>query len=143
MKVIKLTESDLIRIVKKVMNESTKKIVNEQFSYGGVKISPSNDGKGNLILSYNGQKTKYKVNVDVKKLGFTVYNGPIAVVALWKSDKGYFAKDNTGKVFELSQSELNKMVTAAKSNTSKIQISGTGEIAGITGNYTGTLTKTA
>jgi hypothetical protein len=141
-KVIRLSESDLMRIVKRVINESEKGILIEQVEYEGVQISPANKQYGGpVMLTYNGKSIQYSINVVVTKLGINVYKGKIGVVAFWKSPNGYFAKDNTNKVFQIPPTELQKMVRAAKTNANKVNISGTGEVAGVSGNYNATLTK--
>lgn len=147
-KVIKLTESDLVRIVKRVINESNKNILTEDIEYSSVKMKASNPEYGGpVVLTYKGNSIKYNISVVVKKtiLGKTItaYQGPIAVVSLWKKEgKGYFAKDNTDKIFQLPLSELQKMADAAKNKVRKLNIAGTGEIAGIQGDYSATLTQT-
>ena len=148
-KVVRLTETDLVRIVKQVINESNKNLLTEEIEYSAVKMSALNKEHGGpVVLTYKGRSIKYNISVVVKKtiLGKTItaYQGPIAVVALWKKEgKGYFAKDNTDKIFQLPLSELQKMADAAKSRAKKINIAGTGEIAGIQGDYSATLTQVA
>jgi hypothetical protein len=148
-KIVRLTESDLVNIVKRVVTESKKTILTESIDYSGVKMSVFNKEYGGpVVLTYKGKSMKYSVNVIVKKsiLGkeIVAYKGPISVVALWKDPaKGFFAKDNTDKVFKLPSTELQKMADAAKSNNKKIDIAGTGEIKGIEGDFIATLTQTA
>jgi hypothetical protein len=73
-KVIKLTESDLLRIVKRVINESKKNPhPNNGIVYGGVKITTVNSSGGPVYLTYKGKKIKYSINVSVKKLGIELY----------------------------------------------------------------------
>ena len=141
MKIIKLTESELTKIIKRVINESKKPLM-EQIVVDNVKISPTNSIHGGPVsLEYNGVKTKYSVDVKVSKLGFTLYNGKIGVVAIWKKDSDIWAKDNTGKLFKLDQKQINKMVKAAKSNDHTFTIAGVGEVKGISGDYNATLTR--
>lgn len=144
-KVIKLTESDLVRIVKRVINESkSKPHPNQGIVYGGVKITTVNPSGGPVYLTYKGNKLKYTIKVSVKKLFVELYNGPIAVVSLWtEPGVGYFVEDNTGKKFKLETSELQKMVDAAKNNEKRIYFAGKGEIGGIEGDYNATMTKIA
>jgi hypothetical protein len=143
-KIIRLTESDLNRIVKRVIEESKKPLM-EQVVVNNVKISPTNTSSGGpLSLEYNGVKTKYKVAVNVTKLGFSVYKGGIGVVAIWKDSKGMiWAKDNTDKLFKLDQNQINKMVQAAKTKANQFTLAGVGEIKGVEGDYSATLTKIA
>ena len=143
-KVIRLTESDLMKIVKRVINESEKQVLKEGIEYGGVQIAPTNTQYGGpVMITYNGVKTKYTINVVVTKLGINIYKGKIGVVAFWKSPNGYYAKDNTDKVFKIPTTELQKMVNAAKTNAKQVNISGTGEVAGVEGSFNATLTKVA
>jgi hypothetical protein len=82
--------------------------------------------------------------VNVTKLGFSVYKGGIGVVAIWKDSKGMvWAKDNTDKLFKLDQNQINKMVQAAKTKASQFTLAGVGEIKGVEGDYSATLTKIA
>jgi|LakMenEpi03Aug12_release.lakeMendotaPanAssembly.Ray.scaffolds.fasta_scaffold196443_2 hypothetical protein len=140
-KIVRLTESELINVVKKIINE-TKQVITEEVDFYGMKIKPSNDGRGHLILTLGKTQMDYKVNVDVKKLGFSVYKGPISVVALWKNNEGKFwAKDNTGKMFKLDSTQLKSMYDAIKSKSKQINFSGEGEVAGVSGTYDATLTS--
>lgn len=119
-------------------------------SHGGVftegpKKGTPKDLTGRLVLIYGGNEIYYKLKVDVKKLGISWYNGPIAVDAIWKSDKDnhIYAKDNTDKVFKLDDSTLNKIAAEAKKRSSVIAFTGTGTIKGVEGTYDATLTKVA
>jgi hypothetical protein len=141
MKIIKLTENDLIQIIKKVVKES-KETLNEQIVIDNVKISPTNSIHGGPVsLEYNGVKTKYSVSVKVSKFGVTIYDGKIGVIAIWKKGSDIWAKDNTNKLFKLDQKQINKMVKAAKSNDPTFTIAGVGEVKGISGDYNATLTR--
>ena len=143
MKIIKLTESDLYKIVRRVINE-TKEPLTEQIVIDNVKISPINSKYGGPVsLEYNGITTKYTINVKVSKLGITLYHGKIGVVSIWKdkTTNGILAKDNTGKLFKLEKAQIDKMIKAAKSNDKSFTIAGVGEVKGISGDYNATLTK--
>lgn len=143
-KIIKLTESDLTRIVQRVINESDKNIIRENIVYGGVKMYPANPKGGPIILSYKGVELKYSINAVVKKFGVKLYSGPIAVVSIWKKEQvGYFVQDNTDKIFQIPLDQLGIMADAAKDNQKQIKIAGTGEVAGISGTYYAKLTQTA
>ena len=140
-KIVRLTESELINVVKKIINE-TKQVITEEVDYYGMKIKPSSDGRGHVILTFGKTQLDYKVYVDVKKLGFSVYKGPISVVSIWKNNEGkYWAKDNTGKLFKLDNTQLKAMYDAIKTQSKKIKFSGEGEVAGISGTYDATLTS--
>lgn len=133
-RIIKLTESDIRRIVERVINESDVK-------YNGISISPSKDGKGHLVLKYGDVQMDYKVNVVVKKLGIKFWSGSIAVKNIWVKDGKYYAIDNTNKIFKLDSDQLNQMVKAVKQKSNRFNISGDGEIAGVSGTYDATFTK--
>jgi len=142
-KIIKLTESDLTRIVQRVISESDKNLITESIVYAGVKMYPTNTKGGPIILSYKGKKTKYRITATVVGFSRVVYEGLIAVVSIWKEDGvGYFIKDNTNKVFKIELDELDKMAEAAKNNKKQITIAGTGEMSGFEGTYTAKLTQT-
>lgn len=112
--------------------------------YDGVKITPSNDKTGRVILSYGLTKMFYKIKAKVKKIGITWYDGPISVVAAWKSDNGeYWFKDNTNKLFKLDEQALKTLAEKAKAKASLITLAGTGEVKGVEGTYNATLTKVA
>jgi len=148
-KVVRLTESDLVRIVKRVINESDRNLLTENIEYGGVKMAPLNPTNGGpIVLTYKGKSMRYTISVVVTKNVFgakmTAYQGKIAVVSMWKEpNKGYFVKDNTDKVFQIPLDELGKMANAAKNNDKKVYIAGTGSIKGIEGDFKATLTQTA
>lgn len=118
-------------------------------SHGGVfkdgpKKGQPKDLTGRLVLMYGGRETYYKLEVIVKKLLVTWYDGPIAVDAIWKNDKGeVYAKDNTDKVFKLDVATLNKIAAEAKKASPTIAFTGTGTIKGLEGTYDATLTKVA
>ena len=66
-KVIRLTESDLVRIVKRVINESKKNPhPNKGIVYDGVKITTVSPSGGPVYLTYKGKKLKYTIKVSVK-----------------------------------------------------------------------------
>jgi len=112
--------------------------------YDGVKITPSNDKTGRIILSYGSTKIFYKIKAKVQKIGITWYDGPISVVAAWKSNKGEcWVKDNTDKLFKLDQNTLKTLASKAKSKAPIIALAGTGEVKGVEGTYNATLTKVA
>ena len=141
MKIIKLTESELTKIIKRVIDESKKPLM-EDVVINDVKISPTNSSSGGpLSLEYKGVTSKYRINVNVKKLGFSVYNGPIGIVSIWKKGSEVWAKDNTDKLFKLDQNQINKMIQAAKTKSKEFTLAGVGEIKGIEGDYNATLTK--
>ena len=142
-KIIKLTESDLTMIVKRVISESDKNLLTESIVYGGVKMYATNDKGGPIILSYKGKKIKYRITATVVGFSRVVYEGLIAVISIWKEDGvGYFIKDNTNKVFKIELDELDKMAEAAKNNKKQITIAGSGEMSGFEGTYTAKLTQT-
>ena len=119
--------------------------INEAYvEYAGVKLTPANDKTGRVILTYGTNKIYYKINAKVKKLGITFYDGPIGVVAAWKNDEGEsWVKDNTGKLFLLDEPTLKTLAAKAKVKAPVIALNGTGEVGGVEGSYSATLTKTA
>jgi len=132
-RIIKLTESDIRRIVERVINESDVK-------YNGISISPSKDGKGHLVLKYGDVQVDYKLNVTIKKFGISK-SFSIAIKNIWIKDGKYYAIDNMNKIFKLDTDQLNQMVKAVKQKSHKFSFSGEGEIAGISGTYDATFTK--
>ena len=115
-----------------------------QIVYDGVKVNASGDKTGRILLTYGSTKLFYKINAKVQKAYITWYDGPIAVVAAWKNDKGEaWVKDNTDKLFKLDQNTLKTLAAKAKAKASTIDLAGTGEIKGVEGSYNATLTKVA
>ena len=124
-----------------MINEN-KKTLTEQVVVDNVKISPTNSTYGGPVsLEYKGVKTNYSVTAKVTKFGVTLYNGKIGVVSIWKKGSDIWAKDNTDKMFKLDQSQIDKMVRAAKSNDKSFTIAGVGEIKGVEGNFEAKLIK--
>lgn len=115
-----------------------------QIVYDGVKVNASGDKTGRILLTYGSTKLFYKINAKVQKAFITWYDGPIAVVAAWKNDKGEaWVKDNTDKLFKLDQNTLKTLAAKAKAKAPTIDLAGTGEIKGVEGSYNATLTKVA
>ncbi len=150
-----------IKYYTEFINESLNQSLFEAIDWKGVKIATARthggvfkdgpkkgqpkDLTGRLVLMYGGREIYYKLEVDVKKLLVSWYKGPIAVDAIWKSDKDgkVYAKDNTDKVFKLDDSTLNKIAAEAKKSSPTIAFTGTGTIKGVEGTYDATLTKVA
>jgi hypothetical protein len=113
-KVIRLTESDLVRIVKRVLNES--------ISFYGVSITPSNDGKGRLIFKSKDRQESYKV---IAKIFFKTYT--ISVKSIWKESNGDIkVKDNTGKVFPINNTNIIDLVKQFNQKKSTLTASSQG-----------------
>lgn len=122
--------------------EQYKLFLNESLVINDVKISPENPvSGGKLSLEYNGTKTTYSVKVKVKKLGITLYDGPIAVKNIWKKGNEVWVIDNTKKMFKLDNNQINKLINSSKKNDNTIYFTGTGEVNGVSGDYSATLTK--
>lgn len=116
--------------------------LNESLVINDVKISPENPvSGGKLSLEYNGNKTTYSVKVKVKKLGITLYDGPIGVKNIWKKGNEVWVIDNTKKMFKLDNTQINKLISSAKKNDNTIYFAGTGEVNGVSGDYSATLTR--
>ena len=142
-KVIKLTESDLLRIVKRVISEN-RETLTEQVVVDNVKISPTNSTYGGPVsLEYKGVKTNYSVTAKVSKFGVTLYNGKVGIVSIWKKGNEVCVTDNTDKLFKIEQEQLNKMIMAAKSKQNSITFAGVGEVKGVEGDYVAKLIKVA
>mgnify|MGYP000256152972 CR=1 FL=1 len=86
-KIIKLTESDLTRIIKRVIEEQ-KESINESATVNGITI----DAKyGNLSTKAGQLVNDYKILVSCSKLGITAYEGPVAIETLWNGKDGGIA----------------------------------------------------
>jgi hypothetical protein len=106
-KVVRLNESDIVRLVKKVIIEN-KKMLKEDADIQGHKWSVSNDGK----LLFNGMK--FNIKVDATKLGVSVYNGPIVLKNMWDSGNDVAMVDNTGKQFTVPKNVLYNVAETIK-----------------------------
>ena len=121
-RIVRLTENDLTRIVKRVLNEETTSSSSNSISFYGVTITPSNDGKGNLIFKTNDKQVVYKVMVDTM-----FYDGKVAVDKIWKDETGKIKlKDNTGKVFNIGKSNIIDLVKQFNENKTKLTASDMG-----------------
>jgi hypothetical protein len=133
-KIIRLTESELVRLVKKVISEK-KKMLSESATVNGTKVDVLGGG---LSTTAKGVNQKYSINVKCGKnvLGafVSVYTGPISLSSLWDGkDGGIGGKDNTGKVFSIPSGKAKSLVQQMISGDSVIKTEGEGTIAGITG----------
>ena len=125
-----------------ITEDQYKLFLNESLVINDVKISPENPTSGGkLSLEYNGKKTTYSVKVKVKKLGLTLYDGPIAVKNIWKKGNEVWVIDNTKKMFKLDNNQINKIISSAKKNDNTIYFAGIGEVGGVSGDYSATLTR--
>jgi hypothetical protein len=142
-KIIKLTESDLTRIIKRVIEE-TKETISESATVNGIKIESLG---GKLATDARGVSQKYSINVkcgkEVPLVGFTaIYTGPISLSSLWDGkDGGISGKDNTGKVFSIPKAKAINLVSKMVDGDSVIKTEGEGTIAGISGKCFVTLNK--
>lgn len=140
-KIIRLTESDLARIVKRVINK--ERLIKESLTISDIELDVS---YGNLMTKVDGEEIKYKIKVDCGKIVLgqfiTAYEGPISLSNIWKSeDGGISGKDNTGKVFKIPYSKSKSIVNKMKNADSKIETEGEGTILKIKGKCFVTLTK--
>lgn len=127
-KVVKITESDLNRIVKRVVNEmvdsaSTPNGVN----IFGVNISISQDNRGHLIFKSGERTEQFKVTVDT-----IFYDGPVSVRKIFKDDDNFKIIDNTGKTFSIKKTNILNLVKQFKSNKNKLTASDMGATVNLT-----------
>lgn len=125
--IVRLTESELINVVRKVLSEqidtlglSDKQGFGEKpssgiFDYSGVEFFACQKAKCKFCAKYNDEVTKYNIRV---KSAF--YSGPICLEKAYKDGGEFMIKDNTGKTFELSTSSLNKVAQKVKENSKQI-----------------------
>ena len=136
-KIVRLTESDLTRIVRRVLSEE-KNNINEGAVINGITINSSADGMLNA-KSVKNLLNNYKVSVNCGKNVFgkfmSAYKGPVAISKLWnnKKDNGIAGVDNTGKVFTIPLEQSKKLALEMKSGNGKIVAQGEGKISGISG----------
>jgi alpha-tubulin suppressor-like RCC1 family protein len=127
-KVIKLTESDLTRIVKRVINETMDSSKpSNGITLSGVNISVSQDNRGHLIFK-SGQRTEqFKVTVDT-----LFYDGPVSVTKIYKDDDKIKIIDNTGKSFSIKSTNILNLIKQFNSNKSKLTASDMGATVNLT-----------
>jgi len=115
-KVIKLTESDLIRIVKRVINETMDSGTQSKgISLSGVNISVSQDNRGHLIFK-SGQRTEqFKVTVDT-----FFYSGAVSVTKIYKDNDKIKIIDNTDKSFTINKTNILDLIQQFQSNKTKL-----------------------
>lgn len=143
-RIIRLTESDLTRIVRRVLSEE-KNNINEGAVINGITI---NSSAGMLnAKSVKNSLNNYKVSVDCGKKVFgkfmSAYNGPVVISQLWnnKTDGGIAGVDNTGKRFTIPLDQSKRLAGEMKAGNATIVAQGEGEIAGISGVCKVTLNK--
>ena len=136
-RIIRLTESDLTRIVRRVLSEE-KNNINEGAKINDIIINSSADGMLNT-KSVKDFLNNYKVNVNCGKKVFgtfvSAYKGPVVISKLWnnKTDGGIAGSDNTGKVFTIPLEQSKRLAGEMKAGNEKISTEGKGTIAGISG----------
>ena len=144
-RIIRLTESDLTRIVRRVLSEE-KNNINEGAVINGITINSSADGMLNA-KSVKNSLNNYKVSVDCGKNFFgkfvSAYKGPVVISNLWnnKTDGGIAGVDNTDKVFTIPLDQSKRLAGEMKAGNATIVAQGEGEIAGISGVCKVTLNK--
>ena len=144
-RIIRLTESDLTKIVRRVLSEE-KNNINEGAVINGITISSSADGMLNA-KSVKNVLNNYKVSVNCGKnlLGrfVSAYEGPVVISNLWnnKTDGGIAGVDNTGKMFTIPLDQSKRLAGEMKAGKATITAQGKGEIAGISGVCSVTLNK--
>jgi hypothetical protein len=144
-KVIRLTERDLSRIVRRVLSEE-KNNINEGAVINGITINSSADGMLNT-KSVKNFLNNYKVSVNCGKnlLGrfVSAYKGHVVISKLWnnKTDNGIAGVDNTGKIFTIPLNQSKRLAGEMKAGNAKIVAQGDGEISGISGVCFVTLNK--
>ena len=119
-KVIKLTESKLISLIEKVLNEYA--------DINGIKISTN--GKGHLTIG----DTSYKTTVYCTKWNIPAYSGPVSIKKIWTTKKGGIsAVDNTDKQFTLDPQKSKYITTKMSRGDNVIHTDATGKIKGVEG----------
>ena len=131
-KTIKLTESELVGIIKKVLNE-----------YADIKNTKvGTNNKGHLTVGDKSYKITVKCSKNLLVTDVSVYEGGISVSKIWKSKTGGIAAlDNTDKQFTLDKQKSEDIVTKMNRGDSVINTTATGKIAGISGFCKAKLTK--
>jgi hypothetical protein len=101
-KVIKITESDLNRIVKRVIKETVESNnTSKGVNIYGVNISVSQDNRGHLIFTSGDRTEQFRVTVDT-----FLYDGPVSVTKIFKDGENFKIIDNTGKTFPIKKTNI-------------------------------------
>jgi len=110
-KIVRLTENDLTRIVKRVLKE--------EVSYGDVTIRPTKNGKGHLIFKTKDKEETYKVMA--KTFG---WSGAISVKSIWEDEKGNIkVLDNVDKTFPVKKTNIMDLIKQFNGNKTKLTTS--------------------
>lgn len=141
-RIIRLTEGDLTRLIRRVIKEE-KNMLSESATINGVKVDVNG---GNLSATVKGVVKNYSITVRCGKEAFgifvPVYTGPIALTSLWNTkDNGIAGKDNTGKLFTIPATKATNLVSQMSSGAQSIKTEGEGTIMGVTGSCSVTLKK--
>ena len=144
-RIIRLTESDLTRIVRRVLSEE-KNNINEGAVINGITINSSADGMLNaksVKNSLNNYKVSVKCGKNLLRRFVSAYEGPVVISKLWnnKTDGGIAGVDNTKKVFTIPLDQSKRLAAEMKAGNATIVAQGEGEIAGISGKCYVTLNK--
>ena len=120
-KIVRLTESDLVKIVKRVINETndSRNEMSKEFGvvFDGVTIIPEK-GTGHLIFKSINDKKEFKVTVNTM-----FYDGNVAVTKIFKSGDGLKITDNTGKSFSVEKTNILDLVKQFKLRKPKLTAS--------------------
>ena len=124
-KVIRLTESELINIIKRVINEENPTLSPSRgIIVRGVNISVSNNGKGHLIFKSKNFQGEYKVTARITLFGKELWSGNIAVKSITKYPNGKIVIiDNTGKDFNGEDTDLEPLIKQFNNRESELQAS--------------------
>ena len=124
-KVIRLTESDLINIIKSVIKEENSvSVPSGGITINGVNISVSKNGKGHLIFKSKNFEGEYKVTASVKILGVPAWSGNLSVKSINKYPNGkVIIIDNTGKDFDGEDTDLIPLIKQFNNRKNQLQAS--------------------
>ena len=124
-KVIRLTESDLINIIKSVIKEENSvSVPSGGITINGVNISVSKNGKGHLIFKSKNFEGEYKVTASVKILGVPAWSGNLSVKSITKYPNGKIVIiDNTGKDFDGEDTDLEPLIKQFNNRETQLQAS--------------------
>lgn len=124
-KVIRLTETDLLRIIKRVIKEDNSALApSGGITINGVNISVSKNGKGHLIFKSKNFQSEYKVTARISLLGKTIWSGNLSVKSIIKYPNGKIVIiDNTDKKFDGEDTDLVPLIKQFNNRESQLQAS--------------------
>jgi len=120
--ITRLTESELNRIINRVINETieTENSVNG-INLDGVNISVTTDSKGNLFFKYGSKMNQFKVSIDTP-----FWDGSVSISKIYREGSDIKIQTKSGKTFPISSTDIMSLIKQFKSDKSTLSASAMG-----------------